>query len=459
MDDTRAGSSDAAAIDRQMPNSREAEQCVLGSMLYDPQTINTATSMLVPDDFYTSVYRYIFQSIVEVYNDTGGADPVEVINNLQKKGVSQEYAEAGFIGSLIQNVPLATNIRSYCKIVREKSILRNIIRMNQTISNDCFDDKKSIDEIMDETEKGFLSLLQNKGVNDDFIPIDRIVVDAIKSIEEASKNDGSVTGIPTGFIDLDYMLSGLQNSALIIIAARPAMGKTSFALNVAQHIALKEHKTVALFTLEMSKVEYTKKLLSLESTIDFSKIRTGQLNDTEWGELFEAGNDIGMSHIIIDDTPAISIPELRSKCRKYKQENDLACVFIDYLGLMSYGRKSESRQQEIAEISRSLKALARELDIPVVALQQLNRSPELRDDKRPMLSDLRDSGAIEQDADVVMFIYRDDYYNKDTDRKNVSEIIIAKQRSGPVGTVELAWIPRLAKFANKAHAHNRENID
>ena len=232
MDDTCVGSSDAAAIDRQMPSSREAEQCVLGSMLYDPQTINTATSMLVPDDFYTSVYRYIFQSIVEVYNDTGGADPVEVINNLQKKGVSQEYAEAGFIGSLIQNVPLATNIRSYCKIVREKSILRNIIRMNQTISNDCFDDKKSIDEIMDETEKGFLSLLQNKGVNDDFIPIDRIVVDAIKSIEEASKNDGSVTGIPTGFIDLDYMLSGLQNSALIIIAARPAMGKTSFALNV-----------------------------------------------------------------------------------------------------------------------------------------------------------------------------------------------------------------------------------
>ena len=451
MDDTRVGSSDAAAIDRQMPSSREAEQCVLGSMLYDPQTINTATSMLVPDDFYTSVYRYIFQSIVEVYNDTGGADPVEVINNLQKKGVSQEYAEAGFIGSLIQNVPLATNIRSYCKIVREKSILRNIIRMNQTISNDCFDDKKSIDEIMDETEKGFLSLLQNKGVNDDFIPIDRIVVDAIKSIEEASKNDGSVTGIPTGFIDLDYMLSGLQNSALIIIAARPAMGKTSFALNVAQHIALKEHKTVALFTLEMSKVEYTKKLLSLESTIDFGKIRTGQLNDTEWGELFEAGNDIGMSHIIIDDTPAISIPELRSKCRKYKLEFGLEIIIIDYLQLMSgSGKSGESRQQEISDISRSLKALARELNVPVVALSQLSRAVESRPNHRPMLSDLRESGAIEQDADLVMFIYRDDYYNEDSEKKGIAEIIIAKQRNGPIGTVELSWQPSLTRFANLA---------
>lgn len=459
MDDTAIESADTAVRERQLPNSMEAEQCVVGAMLMDPQTINTATTILTEDDFFYSQYKAIFSATVDVYNDTGGADPVEVINVLQKRGVSQEYAEAGFIGSLMQNVPLATNIRSYCRIVKEKSVLRNIIRLNQTIENDCFEGKKSTDDIMDETEKGFLSLLQTKGVGDDYVPIRRIVVDAIKSIEDASRTDGSVTGIPTGFIDLDYMLSGLQNSALIIIAARPAMGKTSFALNVAQHIALKENKTVALFTLEMSKVEYAKKLLALESTIDFQKLRTGDLNDTEWGSLFEAGSGIGKSNIIIDDTPAISVPELRSKCRKYKQENNLACVFIDYLGLMSYGGRTDSRQQEIAEISRSLKALARELDIPVVALQQLNRSPELRDDKRPMLSDLRDSGAIEQDADVVMFIYRDDYYNKDTDRKNVSEIIIAKQRSGPVGTVELAWIPRLAKFANKAHAHNKEKID
>ena len=458
MDETRTDLTDGFHS-QTMPANEHMERCVLGAMLLDPDTINTATTILIPDDFSNKVNRIIFSTIVEIYNETGGADGAVVGEALSKKGLAPEYTEPAFLGALAQNVPLATNIRSYCQIVKEKSTLRNIIMLNQSIEKDCFEGTKSIDDIMDETEKGFLSVLQNKGVNDDYVPINRVVVDAIKSIEEAAKHDGSVTGIPTGFIDLDYMLSGLQNQALIIIAARPAMGKTSFALNVAQHIALKERKTVALFTLEMSKVEYAKKLLSLESSVDFGKLRTGQLSDSDWGDLFEAGNEIGTSHIIIDDTPAISVPELRSKCRKYKQENNLACVFIDYLGLMSFGSKSDSRQQEIAEISRSLKALARELDIPVVALQQLNRSPELRDDKRPMLSDLRDSGAIEQDADVVMFIYRDDYYNKDTERKNVSEIIIAKQRSGPVGTVELAWIPRLAKFANKAHAHNKENID
>ncbi|MDD6381500.1 MAG: replicative DNA helicase [Lachnospiraceae bacterium] len=458
MDDTRIESGDNSAPIRQMPSSREAEQSVVGSMLMDPQTINTATEALTEDDFFYPQYKAIFSAIIEVYNRTGGADPVEVINTLQKNGVPQEFAEASFLGDLMQNVPLATNIRSYCRIVKEKSILRNIIRFNQSVEKDCLDGNKSVDEIMDETEKGFLALLQNRGVSD-YVPISRIVVDAIKSIENASKHEGNVTGIPTGFIDLDYMLAGLQNSDLILIAARPSMGKTAFALNVAQHVALKEHKTVALFSLEMSKEQYVKRLFSLESTVDSQKLRTGQLTDTEWGQLFEAGSEIGKSNLIVDDTPSITISELRSKCRKYKQEQNLALVFIDYLQLMSNGHKTESRQQEISEISRALKALARELDIPVVALSQLNRSVEQRDDKRPILSDLRDSGAIEQDADVVMFIYRDDYYNKDTDKKNVSEIIIAKQRNGPVGTVELAWLPNLTRFANKTHSRKKDNFD
>lgn len=457
MDQTQLPETSVDAL-KQPPASRDAERSVVGSMLLDTDAINVAAEMLTASDFYYSPLRSLYTAILDVYNKIGNADVVEVINRLGVMGVPQEYAEPGFIGDIMEAVPLATNIRSYCRIVKEKSLLRQIIQVNQNIASDCYEEKKPIDEILDETEKDFLALIQNRGVSD-YVPIERIVVNAIKSIEDASKHEGNVTGIATGFIDLDYMLAGLQNSDLILIAARPSMGKTAFALNVAQHVALKENKTVALFSLEMSKEQYVKRLFSLESTVDAQKLRTGQLTDTEWGQLFEAGSAIGKSHLIIDDTPSISVSELRSKCRKYKQEQDLAVVFIDYLQLMTNNRKTDSRQQEISEISRSLKALARELDIPVVALSQLNRSVEQRDDKRPILSDLRDSGAIEQDADVVMFIYRDDYYNKDTDKKNVSEIIIAKQRNGPVGTVELAWLPQYTRFANKIHKKKNDSFD
>ena len=305
------------------------------------------------------------------------------------------------------------------------------------------------EEIMEDTEKQLFQLLQTR-TGGDYVPIRQVVLNALDRIERAAKNKGNVTGVPTGFNDLDYKLSGLQPSDLVLVAARPSMGKTAFVLNIAQYVAFKKEKGVAIFSLEMSKEQLVNRLFSLESQVDSQAIRTGNLKDSDWEKLIEGAGIIGKSNLIIDDTPGISVSELRSKCRKYKLEHDIQLVIIDYLQLMtgSVGRHSESRQQEISEISRSLKALARELNVPVVALSQLSRAVEGRPDKRPMLSDLRESGAIEQDADVVMFIYRDEYYNKDTEYKKQAEIIIAKQRNGPVGTVHLAWLADYTKFAN-----------
>ncbi|MQN01955.1 MAG: replicative DNA helicase [bacterium LCO1.1] len=449
-EDSISQTSDSTSFKRQAPRSLEAEQCVVGAMLMDPQTIPVATEIITEADFYHQLYGTIFVTIVDLYNQNDSVDPVTVINQLREKGVSQEYTEPGFISGLMNAVPLATNIRSYCEIVKKKSLLRQIISVNEDIENDCYSGEKSVEDILDSTEAKFLNLLQKRGVSD-AEPIEDVVDEALDRIEEASKLEGNVTGLSTGFLDLDYQTAGLQKSDLILIAARPSMGKTAFALNIAHHIAVHEKKWVAIFSLEMSKVQLMNRLLALESRVDAQKLRTGNLSDTEWGDLLEAGDKLANAPLIIDDTPAISVSELRSKCRKYKQEHELSIVIIDYLQLMTTSKKSESRQNEISDISRSLKSLARELNVPVIALSQLNRGVEQRDDKRPMLSDLRDSGAIEQDADVVMFIYRDDYYNKDTDRKGISEIIIAKQRNGPVGTVELVWLPELTKFANKEH--------
>ena len=300
---------------------------------------------------------------------------------------------------------------------------------------------------MEEAEKKLFRLLQNRS-GGEFVPIRQVVLNALEKIEKASRNKGNVTGLPTGFTDLDYQMSGFQPSDLILVAARPSMGKTAFVLNIAQYMAFEKHLTVAIFSLEMSKEQLVNRLFSLESKVDAQVLRNGNLKDEEWSKLIEGAGIIGDSNMIIDDTPGISISELRSKCRKYKLEQGLDIIMIDYLQLMSGGGRSESRQQEISEISRSLKALARELNVPVVALSQLSRAVEQRPDHRPMLSDLRESGAIEQDADVVMFLYRDDYYNKDTEQKNVAEVIVAKQRNGPIGTVNLVWLPNYTKFVN-----------
>ena len=346
-------------------------------------------------------------------------------------------------------MPTSANVKYYAQIVADKSLMRKMIKLNESIENMCYAGKEPVESIMEQTEKSMFQLLQRRTTGD-YVPIKQVVLNALDKIEKASKSKGTVTGIPTGFIDLDYKLSGFQPSDFILIAARPSMGKTAFVLNIAQYMAFKKNKAVAIFSLEMSKEQLVNRLFSLESQVDAQSLRTGNMKDSDWEKLIEGAGIIGQSKLIIDDTPGISISELRSKCRKYKLEHGLDIIIIDYLQLMtgSVGRSSESRQQEVSDISRQLKGLARELNVPVVSLSQLSRAVESRPDKRPMLSDLRESGAIEQDADVVMFIYRDEYYNKDSEFKKQAEIIIAKQRNGPVGTVNLAWLGEYTKFAN-----------
>jgi len=436
-----------ATITRIMPNSLEAEQSVVGAMIMDRQAIIVASEMLHVEDFYHSQYGIMFQTMIEMNNGGKSVDIVTLQECLKSKNVASDIYSIGFIRDLLTAVPTSANIRQYAAIVKEKAILRNIIKVNNNIANACYAGAQSTEDILEYTEKQIFELVKNKGEHT-YTPIDKVVLEALDRIQAAAKNRGAVTGIPTGFKDLDQYLSGLQPSDFILIAARPSMGKTAFVLNVAENVAIKQGITTAVFSLEMSNVQLVNRMLSLESAVDADRIRKGRLDSSDWGKLVEGADSIARSHIIIDDTPGISVSELRSKCRKYKMENDLGLVIIDYLQLMSGRGKIDSRQQEISDISRSLKALARELDVPVVTLSQLSRAVEQRPDHRPMLSDLRESGAIEQDADVVMFLYRDEYYNKDTEIKGIAEIIIAKQRNGPIGTVKMAWIPEQTRFAN-----------
>lgn len=442
---------DEAIVKRVMPNSKEAEQSVIGSMIMDRDAIVTASEMLHKDDFYYQQYGIIFEAMVELFTIGQPVDLVTLQNKLKEKDVPEEISSLGFVRELLASVPTSANIKYYATIVSENAIKRRLIRTTESIENECYAGKESLESVLNKTEKDIFALLNSRS-GGDFVPIRQVVLNALEKIENASKQSGSVTGVPTGFIDLDYRTAGLQPSDLILVAARPSMGKTAFVLNIAQNIAFKEKKSVAIFSLEMSKEQLVNRLFSLEARVDAQALRTGNLSDADWEKLIEGAGIIGDSKLIIDDTPGISISELRSKCRKYKLEQGLDIIIIDYLQLMTgSGRGSESRQQEISDISRSLKGLARELNVPVVALSQLSRAVEQRPDKRPMMSDLRESGAIEQDADVIMFIYRDDYYNKDTELKGISEIIIAKQRNGPIGTVNLAWLPEYTRFANLDH--------
>ncbi|MCR4693931.1 MAG: replicative DNA helicase [Pseudobutyrivibrio sp.] len=439
------------SLRRIMPNSLEAEQAVIGCMIADRDAITECSEILLKEDFYHQEYGVLFEAIVELYNANQPVDDITLQNKLKEKGTSPEVASSEFLQGLVLAVPTTVNAKNYANIVKDKALLRSVIRVNQNIENMCFDGSEDVDTILNQTEKDIFSLVQNRGETD-YVPIRTVVMNALEKIEAASKQKGTVTGIPTGFIDLDYQTAGLQRSDLVLIAARPSMGKTAFVLNIAQYITIHEHLCAAIFSLEMSKEQLVNRLFALESRVDAQKLRTGSLQEADWEKLIEGAGKIGNSKLIIDDTPGISISQLRSKCRKYKMEHDLSIIIIDYLQLMSGNGKSESRQQEISEISRSLKALARELNVPVVALSQLSRAVEQRPDHRPMLSDLRESGAIEQDADVVMFIYRDDYYNHDSELKGISEIIVAKQRNGPIGTVQLAWLPEYTRFANKDHS-------
>ena len=435
---------------RVMPHSIEAEQSVIGAMLMDSEAIEIASEMLREEDFYARQYGVLFSAILEMHTKGEAVDPVTLQTRLREKNLPPEIYGSSAIFELIEQVPTSANIKTYAGIVAEKSLLRRMIRANEEIAGACYTQKDDVEEILNQAEKKIFEISQKRDA-DGFVPIRQIVLNAIDKIEYASHIKGNVTGLSTGFTDLDNRTAGFQPSDLILIAARPSMGKTALVLNIAQHMTLRENRCTAIFSLEMSKEQLTNRLFSMESHVDAQKIRTGDLTEQEWADLIESAGNIGESKLIIDDTPAISVPQMRSKCRKYKMEFGLEMVIVDYLQLMSgSGRSGESRQQEISDISRSLKALARELNVPVVALSQLSRAVESRPNHRPMLSDLRESGAIEQDADVVMFIYRDDYYNPDSEKKGVAEIIIAKQRNGPIGTVELSWQPALTKFANLA---------
>ena len=439
-----------ALVKRVLPHSVEAEQSVIGSMLMDRDAIIAASEIVVADDFYQRQYGIMFDTMVELFNEGKPVDLVTLQDRLKEKDVPPAVCSLDFVRDILATVPTSANVRSYATIVHEKAVLRRLIKINEEIANNCYSGKDSLEVILADTEKQIFNLLESRA-SGDFVPIRQVALNVLDKIEQATRSKSTVTGLPTGFIDLDYRMSGLQPSDLILIAARPSMGKTAFVLNITDYIAVRRQKTCLIFSLEMSKEQLVNRMLSMESNVDSQKLRTGTLTDADWDAVVEGIGTIGSSKLVIDDTPGISIMELRSKCRKVKLEHGLDLVMIDYLQLMSgSGKNGDNRQQEISEISRSLKAIARELSVPVIALSQLSRACETRTDHRPMLSDLRESGAIEQDADVVMFLYRDDYYNKDTDNPNTAEVIIAKQRNGPIGTVYLGWKPELTRFVNIA---------
>lgn len=435
-------------IQRIPPNSVEAEQSVLGAMLLDKEAISTATELISGEDFYREAHKEIFEAIVDIYDRGEPVDLITLTEKLKARNTLDAVGGITFLTKLMDAVPTTHNVKHYAKIIEDKSLLRRLIKSSNEIISKSYQASEDIGEIIDDAEKGIFSISLNRSTQG-FTHVKNILNVNFDKIEELYLNKGKITGVPTGFNDLDGKLSGLQKSDLILVAARPSMGKSSFMMNIVQHAAVREKITTAIFSLEMSKEQLTQRLLCAEALIDAHRLRIGDINEDEWVKLARAMGPLSEAPIYIDDTPAISITEMRAKCRRLKLEHNLGLIVIDYLQLMQGKSSSDSRQQEISEISRSLKALAREINVPVVSLSQLSRAPEMRADHRPILSDLRESGAIEQDADVVMFLYRDEYYHPDSEKKNIGEVIIAKQRNGPTGTVELVWLGQFTKFVNK----------
>ena len=390
-------------IKKTPPYNAQAEQAVIGSMIMDKEAILIATEMLSAEDFYHRQYQVLFTAMAELNAAGKTVDLVTLREKLREMDIPPELSSVEFISDLVNSVPISPEVRDYAQIVKDKAVLRRLIRITEEISNACYLNREPLEDILENTEKQIFDVVQNRNTTD-FVPVQEVVISAVESIERAAKSNGSITGIATGFYDLDYKMAGLQPSNLILVAARPSMGKTAFVLNIAEYVAVKSDISTAIFSLEMSAEDLVKRILAMNSKVDAQLLRNGNLKDDDWSRLFESVDAVGNSKLIIDDTPGISVTELRSKCRKYKMEHDLGLVIIDYLQLMSGSKRSESRQQEISDISRSLNALARELNVPVIALSQLSRAVEHRPDKRPMLTELRESGAIEQDADVVMFI-------------------------------------------------------
>ncbi len=439
---------DLGALGRIPPQSIEAEQSVIGSMLIDKEVIPVVMEVLKPEDFYRPDHKEIYDVIIELFDRAQPIDLITVSERLRLHGKLDLVGGLEYLTNIATDVPTTANAKHYAKIVEEKSLLRKLIKASSDIVDLGFNASEEVSFILDKAEQNIFDILQKRS-SQGFVPIKDALVDAFNKLEELYNNKGHITGIPTGFVDLDFKTSGLHNSDLVLIAARPAMGKTAFALNLAQNAAIHSGVPVALFSLEMSREQLVNRMLCSEAMVDSNKMKTGQLEDNDWQKVARALGPLSEAPIFIDDTPGISITEIRAKCRRMKLEHNLGLIVIDYLQLMQGSRsRSENRQQEISEISRSLKILAKEIDVPVICLSQLSRAAETRTDHRPILSDLRESGAIEQDADIVMFLYRDDYYNPDTEKKNIAEIILAKHRSGSTGTVELVWLGQYTKFAN-----------
>jgi replicative DNA helicase len=433
-----------------LPNSLQMEQAVIGSMLMDRDAVAEVADLLTKEDFYYAQYGMLYSAIIELYNEGKPIDLAIVSNKLKEMGAAESVSNLSFIGEVLESVQFSSHAGEYAKIVQDKSILRKMIKYAESTMAKCYESDDSVNDILELSEKDLFDITQKRNTGMQFVDMKEIALNVLDNIEASAKRGSKVTGVPTGFKDLDEKLTGLHGSELILIAARPAMGKTAFALNIAQYAAMKADVPVAVFSLEMSKEQLATRLIAMDSMVDSQSIRTGQLLDTDWDKIMESTYRVGEMEMYIDDTPGINIAELRSKCRKLKQTKNIGLIVIDYLQLMNAGGRSESRQQEISTISRSLKKLARELDVPVVALSQLNRAVDSREDHKPVMSDLRESGAIEQDADVIMFIYRDDYYNKeDSPKPGIADIIVAKQRNGSTGPVELTWIGKYTKFANK----------
>ncbi len=432
------------------PHETDAEQSVIGAMFIRSEAIIDVSGILSAEDFFSPQYAILYEAITELFEEHKPVDPVTIREKLVQKQAPPEVMNEEFIASLIDKVPSSFDAKDYAMIVRDHAVRRRLIRTCEDIAGDCYERRKDVDELLNETEAKVFRVVQSRG-SSEIEPVNRVVMRVLEKIQKAALSEDKVTGVPTGFTELDFMTSGLHPGTLVLIAARPSMGKTAFALNIATNAVLRYNRRVMIFSLEMTKDELVSRILSMDSYVNSEKLRSGELDDSEWDDVVVSAGRIGRGKFVIDDTSAITISQLRSKCRRQKLEHGLDLVIIDYLQLMSGGSgryRDANRQQEISDISRSLKVLARELEIPVVALSQLSRAPEQRQDHRPMLSDLRESGAIEQDADVVMFIYRDEVYNEDTKKKGIAAINVAKQRNGSVGTVELAWIAEQTKFMN-----------
>lgn len=427
------------------PNSIEAEQSVLGSMLLDKEAIIIALEILEGSDFYREAHKEIFESMYDLFNRNKPVDLVTLTEELKKRDVLDAIGGIPYLTSLATGVPIASNVRHYAEIVEEKSILRKLIRASQEIVHLGYSSDVEVAEVIEQAQKSIYDISQDRS-DRGFVPVRDVLLDTFDKIEQLYESKTEITGMTTGFIDLDKKLSGFQKTDLILIASRPAMGKSALALNLAQNAATKAGASVAVFSLEMSKEQMMLRLIASESMVELGKIQVGNLDEDGWTRIANAMVPLSQSKIFFDDTPGISVAQIRSKCRRLKMEKGLDLVLIDYLQLMEGDRRSENRQQEIASISRNLKIMAKELDCPIVALSQLSRAPELRANHRPILSDLRESGAMEQDADLVMFLYRDEYYHPDTDKKNIAEVIIAKHRHGETGTVDLIWLGQFQKF-------------